>query len=158
MNEKTWSVETLSARHRKVGLDSNILIYLLDDTGHLGELAGALVDAIDDGRLDGMIASIGIVEALTGPARSGDGAAFERAADEIRSLRVDVVGLDASIAEDAARLRGGQPRLGLQDAVHLASARAVKATAFITNDRRIGSIPQLEVYLLDRLDLGDSVR
>ena len=151
MNERTWSVETLSARHQKVALDSNILIYLLDDTGRLGEQAGTLIDAVDEGRLAGVIASIAVVEALTGPARSGDGAAFERAADEIRSLRLDVVGLDGSIAEDAAQLRGRRAGLGLQDAVHLATARAVKATAFITNDRRIGTIPQLEVFILDQL-------
>ena len=153
MSEKTWSVETLIARHRKVALDSNVLIYLLDDTGRLGELAGTLLDAIDTGRLSGVMASLGIVEALTGPARSGDGAAFERAADEIRGLRIEVLGLSGRIAEDAARLRGGARRLGLQDAVHVATARAVNATAFITNDQRIPSTAQLEVYILDQLGI-----
>lgn len=35
------------------------------------------------------------------------------------------------------------------DAIHLATARAAGATALVTNDRRIRSVPRLEVIYLD---------
>ena len=56
------------------------------------------------------------------------------------------------IAEDAAWLRG-QGQLDLADAIHVAAARTTGATAFITNDRRIKSRPNLDVFYLDDLEL-----
>jgi predicted nucleic acid-binding protein len=40
----------------------------------------------------------------------------------------------------------------MTDAIHLASARSAGATAFVTNDRRIKPLPQLDVIYLDELD------
>jgi predicted nucleic acid-binding protein len=42
--------------------------------------------------------------------------------------------------------------MSLADAVHLASARAAGATAFITNDRRLRGSAKLEVIYLDDLE------
>ena len=136
--------------HRRIGLDSNVLIYLLETTGPLADAAARLIDQIEDGESDAILASIGIVEILSGPARGGDAAAFERTADALRDLLIKVVSLDLSTAEDAAWIRGTLG-IGLEDAVHLATARNAGATAFVTNDRRLRSIPHLEVVYLDDL-------
>jgi predicted nucleic acid-binding protein len=42
--------------------------------------------------------------------------------------------------------------MSLADAVHLATARAAGATAFVTNDRRIRGSTKLAVVYLDDLD------
>ncbi len=42
--------------------------------------------------------------------------------------------------------------MALADAMHLASARAAGATAFVTNDRRIRGSSKLEVIYLDDLE------
>jgi predicted nucleic acid-binding protein len=136
--------------HRRIGLDSNVLIYLLETSGPLAEAAARIVDEIDDGTTRAVIASVGIVEILTGPARAGDARAFELTADALRDLPLEVVPLDRSTAEDAAWIRGALG-VGLEDAIHLASARRMGATAFVTNDRRIRSIPHLDVLNLDDL-------
>jgi len=39
------------AGHRRIGLDSNILIYLLETSGPLADAAARIVDAIDAGSL-----------------------------------------------------------------------------------------------------------
>ena len=127
------------AGHRRIGLDSNILIYLLETSGPLADAAARLVDA-----------TVGLVEILAGPARAGDAAAFELTADALRDLLIRVVSLDRATAEDAAWIRGSLG-IGLEDAVHLATARNAGATAFVTNDRRLRSIPRLEVVYLDDL-------
>jgi len=96
-----------------------------------------------------VMASVGLSEVLTGPGRAGDAAGFEALAEELRGMDLRVVALDASIAEDAAWLRG-RAGLDLLDVIHVASARAAGATLFVTNDRGIPSVPQLEVvYLAD---------
>ena len=138
------------AGHRRIGLDSNILIYLLESSGPLRDAAARIVDAIDAGTTEGVLSAVGLVEILAGPARAGDAAAFELTADALRDLLIRVVSVDRATAEDAAWI-GGSLGIGLEDAVHLASARNAGATAFVTNDRRLRSIPRLEVVYLDDL-------
>ena len=138
------------AGHRRIGLDSNILIYLLETSGPLADAAARIVDAIDAGTTEAVLSTVGLIEILAGPARAGDAATFELTADALRDLLIRVVSLDQATAEDAAWIRGSLG-IGLEDAVHLASARNAGATAFVTNDRRLRSIPRLEVVYLDDL-------
>ena len=138
------------AGHRRIGLDSNILVYLLETSGPLADAAARIVDAIDAGTTEAVLSTVGLIEILAGPARAGDAAAFELTADALRDLLIRVVSLDRATAEDAAWIRGSLG-IGLEDAVHLASARNAGATAFVTNDRRLRSIPRLEVVYLDDL-------
>lgn len=137
--------------HDAVGLDSNVLIYLLEGDGPLADKSAELVDAIADGRVRGVLATLALSEICSGPAGVGESALVERYADELQSLEnVDVVSLSADVAVDAAALRG-TGGLTLPDAIHLASARSAGATGFVTNDRRIRALPQLKVIYLDDL-------
>lgn len=143
----------LATAHRRVGLDASVLIYLLEDDGSRGRKAAALLDAMEAGLTHGVLATIGLSEILTGPARRGDLAALERGAGEIRSMRgVSLVPLTTEVAIEAAVIRGSRA-ITLGDAMHLASVRAAGATAFVTNDRRLRSAPHLEVVYLDDLEL-----
>jgi predicted nucleic acid-binding protein len=152
VNEKPWSPATVASDHRLVALDANVLIYVLEGNEEFGARARAVVDAVDGGVLATSMATVGQVEILAGPARIGDAGVFERTADEIRSLGITLVPLTSAVAEDAAWIRG-QGRLDLADAIHVAAAQATGATAFITNDRRIKSRPNLDVFYLDDLAL-----
>jgi predicted nucleic acid-binding protein len=137
--------------HARVGIDSNVLIYLFEGSGALADKSAALLDAIADGQAEGVLATLALAEICSGPAAAGDPALVERYADELVSLEnTRLVPLSADIAVDAAALRGGGS-LTLADAIHLASTRRAGATAFITNDRRIRSTPQLEVIYLGKL-------
>lgn len=151
MNDGRWSIETLLRQHRSLGLDSNVLIYLLEDAGPLGDTAGQIVDAIEDEQVGGVLASVGMAEILGRRARERDVARFEQMADEVGSLRLRIVSLTTEIAVDAAWLCGPGD-LRLADAVHLASAKAAGATAFVTNDRRIRSQPGLDVVYLGDIE------
>ncbi len=148
----------LLGRHRRVGIDSNVLIYLLEGSSPLADTAGALLDALAAGDGTGVLSSLAVAEVSSGPARGGDAAMVARYADELTSLEnVDVIAMDVDIAVEAALIRGAGP-LTLADAIHLATARLATATAFVTNDRRIGSIDRLEVLHLDGLDSVDPSR
>jgi predicted nucleic acid-binding protein len=154
VSERQWSIETLARAHRKVALDANVLIYLLEGSHRLAVQAGAVMDAVEAGQLDGSMAAVGQVEVLAGPAAIGNAAVFEHMADEIKSLGLHLIPLTSDVAEQAAWLRG-QGHLELGDAIHVASAKAAGATAMITNDRGIGSRPGLDVhYLADLVSDG----
>ena len=150
MNEKPSSLERLLSGHRRVALDSNVLIYLVEGMAGRGEIAGHVVSTLLEQGIDIVLATVGLSEILMGPARAGDVVGFESLADELRGMGLHLVSLDPSIAEDAAWLRG-RARLHLVDAIHVASARSAGATLFLTNDRGIPSLPQLEVVYLDDL-------
>ena len=137
--------------HRRVGIDSNVLIYLLEQPGPLGDRAGSLLDAIAAGEAEGIMATLALTEACAGPAQAGDPALVERYADELTSLEnVRLIPLSAELAVDAAAMRGSTS-IGMADAIHIATARNGGATAFVTNDRRIKPTPSLEILYLDEL-------
>lgn len=137
--------------HRRVGLDSNVLIYLLDGSGALADKAAAIVDSIAAGEAEGILATLALTEICSGPARTHDAAMVERYADELSSMEnVRLVALSGDVAVDAAVIRGSSS-LSIADAVQLATARSAGATLFVTNDRRIKPINRLEVVYLDDL-------
>lgn len=141
------TIDDLVARHRRVGIDSNVFIYLFEGTGVEAVSAGLLLDAIEEGRCEGVLATVGLTEILTRPASLGDGALFERYADEIRSIRnLRMPPLDDETAVDAAWGRSTGRDLG--DAVHVATAKAAGATAFVTNDRRVRGRSTVEIVPL----------
>jgi predicted nucleic acid-binding protein len=153
VSEKSGSIRDLARLHRRVAIDSNVLIYLLDGDPGRAETAAALVDAVATGQCEGVLASIGLAEALVGPARAGDGAAFEQTAATIRDLGFRIAPMDAGAAEDAAWIRG-RTGMSLPDAAHIACARAAGATAFVTNDLGIGTQAGLEIVHFDDLEAG----
>ena len=150
MSETFASIEQLLTQHRRIAIDSNVLIYLTEGEGSRADAAAMLVDAVASGRADGILSSAALTEVLVGPARSGDGVAFELLAATIRDLGIRIVALDAAAAEDAAWIRG-QSGLTLPDAIHVACAIAAGATILVTNDRDIRPRPRLEVAYLDDL-------
>ena len=134
--------------HVAVGLDSNVFIYLLETSGDEAAQAGRALDAISAASIEASMSTIAVAEVLTGPARAGDAALMERYLDEIRSLeRLRIVPVDIDVAFAAATLRG-RDGVAMSDALNLAAARSAGATAFITNDRRLRSVPGLEVIRL----------
>lgn len=137
----------LFARHSIVAIDTNVLIYLFEGDGPLAAAAESVIDAIDDGAATGILASIGLTEVLTRPATLGDGALFERYAEELQAIPgLRIVPLDTQNAIDAAWGRSGDRDLG--DAVHIATARHAGATCFITNDTRVRGRSGVEIILL----------
>jgi predicted nucleic acid-binding protein len=89
-----------------------------------------------------------MAEVVARPVRIGDDTMGERFADAIRSIEfLHVVPVTLEIAAEAGFVRG-RTSLTLADAVHVATARVAGAFAFVTNDRRLRSIPKLEVVQL----------
>jgi predicted nucleic acid-binding protein len=142
------TVDELCERHRRVAFDANVFVYLFESTGNLATAAIAVVNAVSARRLTGVVSSVTAAEVIVRPVRIGDETMGERYADAIRSIENrHMVPVTLEIAVEAGFV-GGRTSLTLADAVHLATARQAGATAFVTNDRRLRSIPKLEVVQL----------
>lgn len=124
----------------------------------LGELgqgrpATATMRAIENGRMAGVASTVALLEALVRPKKEGD----TRLCDTYRlvfrwfpNLAVRVV--DGDVAEIASELRG-RYRLRTPDAVHVATAIAAGADAFVTADRDLRKVREIEILPLD--DIAD---
>ncbi len=146
----------LVRRHRRIGLDSNLFIYLADNVQPWSDRVAELVTAVEGGHVDGILSAVGLTEILTGPSRDGDLGRLERTNEEIRSIPgLVIVPVGSEIAADAAVIRGVR-RMTLPDAIHLASARAAGATAFVTNDRKLRGSARLEVIYLADLEPAEA--
>ena len=89
-----------------------------------------------------------MVEILTGVFARGDELRARRYRDLFDSTEgIAVLDVDRAVGEGAARLRA---RYGLRtpDAIHLATAVAARASAFVTTDRRLARVRELDVRVL----------
>jgi predicted nucleic acid-binding protein len=143
----------LCAAHRRIAVDSNVLIYLLEGHAEFGPLARSFVRAAEKAGNRLLISALAIAETAAGPAFEGDETMADRYADAILSIPfMDVVPLGPTLAVDAAAY-AGRYHLRMLDAVHLASALGAGASALLTNDRRIPPTSRLAVIRLGDLDL-----
>ncbi len=126
----------------QVLLDSAPIIYVLEGHPKFSPRFKPLFDAHAAGRLRFAVTTITIAEVLTGPLRTGDDVLARRYRAVLESWQP--VALDTDIAENAARLRATL-RLGLADAVQVASALAIDAAALVTHDRDFSRVHALRV-------------
>lgn len=142
------TIDELLARHRRLAIDANVFIYLFEAPGSLARATAALLDAAEAGRVTIVCSTMVLAEIAVGPVAVGDETLVERYADAIRGARgVDLVPLTADIALDVGIIRG-RHRVGMPDAVHLATARHAGASAIVTNDARMPALPHMEVVRL----------
>jgi predicted nucleic acid-binding protein len=131
-----------------VAFDATVFVYLFESTGQLAAAAIAMANAVSARRLTGVVSSVALAEVIVRPIRIGDDTMGERYADAIRSIENrHVVPVTIEIAVEAGFVRG-RTSLTLADAIHLAMARQAGASAFVTNDRRLRSMPELAVIQL----------
>jgi predicted nucleic acid-binding protein len=142
------SMSSVLAKHRRIAFDANALIYLTETAGPRADVAAQVLDEALAAGIEVGLSVVALSELLVGPARSGDGAAFERLAAGIEELGFRVVPADAGVAKDAAWIRG-VTGMSLPDAYQVACALRFGATLLVTNDRDIRSRNKLDVVYLD---------
>lgn len=134
----------------RVGLDSVALIYFLESNPRYRDAAEELLRRIEEGALEGVLATVALAEVLVGE--------YRRSADRGRALRrqitaqpnLEMVDLTPEIADRAARLRA-EHGLHVADAVHAATALERDAGWLVTNDRRLRRLERegIRVWLFD---------
>ncbi|MCS7240456.1 MAG: type II toxin-antitoxin system VapC family toxin [Candidatus Bipolaricaulota bacterium] len=139
----------LLGRHRRLGLDTSVLIYHFEDVPPYSSFTEALFCAAGRGEVELLIPSLCVAELLVKPWEAG-----EEKAKEALSL---LLGLPSARflppgveeAHAAARLRA-RYGLRLPDALILATVQAAGATALLTNDREFLKVKEgVDVILLD---------
>jgi predicted nucleic acid-binding protein len=136
---------------KKIALDTNIFIYVIEQSSEFGETAKALLEQVECGTLSAVASSVSLTEILVKPIREGN-----RSLEKQYKLlfthfpNLSIVPVDNSVAEKAAYLRGTY-NIKTPDALIVASAMIADAELFITNDARLEQIKEIQCVALSQM-------
>ena len=125
-------------------VDTAPWIYLLEDHAEFAPRFVGLFEAAERGQIQLALSTVTLAEVLTGPFKAGQTALAKRYETALGAYQV--VPLSAAVASLAAQLRV-QYRLKLPDAVQLASALLIGASALVTHDRDFSAVQGLPVLM-----------
>lgn len=139
----------MSTRHvPSLYLDACVFIYFLEDHPKYAEKAADYFKRAESGRAHIFTSALTLHEVMTAIYRRGDEAAAEEPFALLTTFpNVVYVPYTLDIADRSAQIRAFT-HLPTPDAIHVATALEVPCKQFITNDRRIRAIPEIEIIQL----------
>lgn len=140
-------IDAFLKRHSSVGFDANILIGLIEANLEYGKAARGIFQAFERHNNRVWTSVITIPEVLSKPISQGAQNVVRDYEERLYSSPILFAEVTLSIARTASSL-GGQYKLKVRDALHIASLMAYGATGFITADKDFESITDLEVFLV----------
>ncbi len=133
---------------RFLALDTPIWIAFIEQKPALASGVNPIFEALKAGQARVVTSTVTLIEILTGALLRGDEHLARRIEAVLTGLAgVSIVPVTAGIAVRAARLRAAY-RLRTPDAIHLATAIAAEASEFVTTDRRLARVREIDVRVL----------
>jgi len=129
-------------------LDTAIFIYFIEEDPQFLQILKPLFTAMDQGSFQAVTSALTLLEVLVAPYRAGNSPLAERyEALLTRSRGLRLVDIDRSLLRSAAQLRA-TVRLKPPDAIQVAAALATGCRVFLTSDRKIRTVPGLQILQL----------
>jgi len=136
----------------KIALDSSALIYFVEGNTRYLELVNEIFNLLNDGRIRGFTSMITLTEVLVYP--------FENNLEKLQNVYLNLLlATDAfqtlevqkEISVSAAKLRAKYKVKNIKtpDAIQIATAIYAGCDAFISNDKRLKQVTEIEVLILD---------
>lgn len=132
--------------HATLLVDTAPFIYILESHPKFADQFVGLFEAAAAGKLNIALSTITLAEVLTGPFKAGQTALAKRYEKALSGYTL--ISVTPPIAALAAQLRV-QYRLKLPDAIQLATALDVGATAFVTHDRDFSQVTGMKILTGD---------
>lgn len=127
-------------------LDTNIVIYAVENTAVFGPQANARLTAARSAGDSFMISDLVRMEALVGPMKHGNLVQQQDYDQFFTSTGMSVVAITAAVCDRAARIRATY-NFKAMDALQLAAVEH-GATVFLTADARLNAFSDLPIELL----------
>lgn len=137
-----------------IALDTGPWILWIEQNQAFLPVVEPIFRAIEEGRATAVTSVMTVLEVLTGAKRRKDDVLVRRYESLFtESAGVVVLDIDMDIARRAAELRA---KYGVRtaDAIHLATALAAGASAFVTTGRRLARVKEIEVRVLKAASKG----
>ena len=134
-----------------VGVDTSPFIYLIEEHPTYLASVAEFFSVVYAGHINAVTSTVTVLEVLVQPFRRGaDALASQYQQILLNSPGLSCVSVSSDIAEEAARFRASY-NLRTPDAIQLATAIKSDATAFLTNDSFLTSVPDIDILVLDQL-------
>jgi predicted nucleic acid-binding protein len=132
-----------------IGIDASPFIYQLEGSPERIAVTRPFFAAVERGDFAAVTSSITLMEIAVRPLQLS----LDRVADEyevllLRFPNLRIVDVGVLVARRAAEIRA-KYRLRAIDSVHLAAALTEGATHFVTNDRDLRRVTEIQVLLID---------
>lgn len=134
--------------HKLIGLDTTPFIYFWERHPTYFALSEELFRVLTRPHVQGITSVITLIEVCIHPQRLGRQdliAAYEQIL--LHSPQLTLLPITVALARQAVRLRA-QYNIQIPDALQIAAALESGATLFVTNDRQLTKVQELEVLLL----------
>ena len=144
-------ISNILRQHKRIMFDTAPVIYFIEQHDRYGSIADELFSVIrSDGSIYAFSSVITLTEVLTQPLRMSR----MDIAEKYRNLLLNsknffIYPVDAIIAEKAAELRA-RYSLRTPDALQIAVSVENNASLFITNDKGLSNIKEIEVLVLEK--------
>jgi predicted nucleic acid-binding protein len=144
------AVATFSGISR-LGIDTSPFIYFVEANPIYDAVVSVIFQRIADGTLFGVTSVITLTEVLNHPIRLG----HQKLEMQYRSLltnsrNLDLVTIDSPVATLAAELRA-RYNLRTPDALQVSASLQAGCQGFLTNDKGLKRVAELQVIVLDEL-------
>ena len=136
----------------RIFFDTNLFIYLLEDSGARGAKVSGILERISGRRDELLTSTLTLAEVLVKPLSVGDIAWADRYEKLLNTPGVSVLAFDRASARIYAQLRQDKT-LKPPDAIQFSCAANAKCDLFITNDERLSRkiVPGIQfITSLDR--------
>jgi predicted nucleic acid-binding protein len=130
-----------------VYLDTNIVIYAVEDPPIWGPQALARLTTLQAKGDTPMVSDLTRMECLVGPLKSGNSIVESEFRAFFAASGMQVVSITAAVCDRAALIRAAN-NFKHMDSLHLAAAVLHGANVFLTNDARLNSFTGLTVEVL----------
>ena len=138
-----------------IALDTVVFIYFIEEHPRFLPLVSAIFSDVDRGKCEAVTSALTLLETLVVPYRAGNLSLANQYEALLTRSRLHLIDLDRRQLRAAAQLRAVHA-VRTPDALQLAAAVSAGATAFVTNDRALPTIPGLRIIQLQRYTPGDT--
>jgi predicted nucleic acid-binding protein len=146
------------SRHRKVGLDTSVFIFQVEENKLYFQLTDAVFSWLEGARAQAVTSTVTLLELLVQPYRLADIDRVNKFYALLSTFpHLEWIAPTLQIADMGARLRA-EYNLRTPDAVQAATAVSCDATGFISNDTGFRRVAGLDVMVLDDLLEAESSR
>jgi predicted nucleic acid-binding protein len=136
----------------RIGLDTSPIIYFVEANPQYANLANAVFQEISQGNAQGFTSTISLTEVLVFPLHKKLTELEQKYIQLLsHSQNLTLIPINVKVAETAAALRAKYKDNNLRtpDALQIAAAIEANCQVFVTNDKRLHIVQEIEIIVLE---------
>lgn len=150
--KKLMNILKNADQNKSVFLDSNFLIYLMEDYEDYKTLINNVLTDIYDHKVNMVTSTVTVMECVTGLMKTNqDPDQFFGLTD---ALGLKIIDFTKEIALVAANVRAAYPAIKQMDSIQLATSICGGCDWFITNDKKLHQFQEIPVVILSEYQKG----